>query len=600
MKILVGLLCFCLLLSHTTIAWAYDERSHGQTVRDAFRYIIEIGDQPQFRYPDGHSNKTDLESLQEMFLGRVPRRPDSSALLPARDTLAKASQATDYDTDLVLQGRSYMRFFEGHRLGPISFTTFGHFVNVATAGTFWAPDGYHFPWIGKNPRCSVPTPNIDHHVNSLINLAPARVETVKSRAFRAYKLSSRADVKDHFEKLDLNEVVFWPISLIAEHHFAAFLQSPARGHVPTTPWHLGPALHAVEDATVPYHAIGVSGCGHVKYETLIEDTYGNGVDWYDPTKVKTLLLTKPFLRMDRSISELITELAKEASNHCGLKPDGWECKIWDDQSIARETINLAVAANIVVLRKAAFEWNRTRPSGSRSLIPPVIGSFAEWVFSPAKAHAQNEADRRATTLLRSGRPASGNPSFLEESGLAGRGLTSIFEVEPEIGELTGPREALGPARDLLQGSLLQVRDRIGELSLRKTSAGRALDLCDSEVNRVGDFFARNRAVTWNPGRLGFVKEVIPGFPPLMSAGPRFRNPTEGELRQPESLFRYRRQRESFDQALTILDTFRLRAALEGSLRKLPPGDELAEAQRAGARLRQYHFDLLRQAESTTP
>ena len=68
----------------------------------------------------------------------------------------------------------------------------------------------------------------------------------------------------------LSTVQFWPLTPLGAHYYRAFTSTPkSSAGAPLVLGALGPVRHAAADSTVPFHATGISGCGHVEYESYV-------------------------------------------------------------------------------------------------------------------------------------------------------------------------------------------------------------------------------------------------------------------------------------------------------------------------------------------
>jgi hypothetical protein len=59
--------------------------------------------------------------------------------------------------------------------------------------------------------------------------------------------------------------VFMPVDNMARYWYSEFLETK-------NPNHLGPVMHAIQDASVPHHAAGYNGNWHTKYEGILEES----------------------------------------------------------------------------------------------------------------------------------------------------------------------------------------------------------------------------------------------------------------------------------------------------------------------------------------
>src|SRR5436309_8719536 len=105
----------------------------------------------------------------------------------------------------------------------------------------------------------------------------ARLATGISPPYRNYRLPLRISDEEYERAMSgqpLKAVQFWPLTHLAEHYYRAFRSTPKSPvGTPLMLGALGPVLHAAGDSTVPFHATGISGCGHVEFESFVESFY---------------------------------------------------------------------------------------------------------------------------------------------------------------------------------------------------------------------------------------------------------------------------------------------------------------------------------------
>ena len=104
--------------------------------------------------------------------------------------------------------------------------------------------------------------------------------------------------------------VFMPVDNLGRYWYERYM-------ITNDPVDLGPALHAVQDATIPHHASGYTGNYHMYYENELEkyaDKICRGADF----KAETLKYYNLWLKQTGSVSSLVYE--KDMSKTPGL---GW-------------------------------------------------------------------------------------------------------------------------------------------------------------------------------------------------------------------------------------------------------------------------------------
>src|SRR5262249_8225914 len=365
---------------------AYGDTAHRNVVRDAFEFIIANKNDSKTKYADGSTPKSDYDLLITILSGNS-RSVTDDVLRKIATQLGEESVNTDRLEDVTLKiptGFLQYTYVERTYIYGVYFTLFSHFINVRMPANLWEHDGYSFRWARQNSKC--PGNGDDTLVNIVVPESNAKVDTDKTQLYSQYrdplKQNMAKEYENQFFKLKIDDVYFWPISHLAKYWFESFLNSPKDlAGTPLKLNHIAPVLHAVADATVPYHAVGLSGCGHGKYETKVDGLYNGRNSLYDPSRVKNFLVDKKFgLNRSNSIIDIVTKDAVHAADpklcECTIKTCKCPMLISTDaeaNAAAKELVNLAIASSVLVLRKGLTEWSKldTQTAGA----PPTPGTF---------------------------------------------------------------------------------------------------------------------------------------------------------------------------------------------------------------------------------
>jgi hypothetical protein len=270
--------------------------------------------------------------------------------------LGKNAKLTDSMLDIKLHSGSDKD--SGPQKLGISYTMFSHFLNVHGESTMWPDAGYHHGWVEQtkeNDACK----NFyyrDLFANLFIAHGgykydyPGSAATMKYRSPRQGDLTMD-DYRTHFAQ-DIKNIHFWPITHLADHYYQRFRNSKrtSKGLPEQLPI-LGHVVHTVADTTVPFHAVGLSGCGHSEYERMVDGLVESKQRPYDGLKVKTNLKTIPYLSNQTSLTDLLKSNASTAAEYCQCDSTSCSCGIVNDERAARQLYNLAVASTVTIIRK---------------------------------------------------------------------------------------------------------------------------------------------------------------------------------------------------------------------------------------------------------
>lgn len=370
----MGTFVLCVLTGSPAVA--YNDPTHRQIVLDAFEYIIMKANSAN-PYGDGSTGKGDYELVRSVL---APSESNPAAaqsrVWAVADEIAKYATMTDRQPDVVLD---FGVFGQKPSIKPwlkdrYFFTMFSHFLNVHRPGSLWDDAGYHYLWVETNQRC-VNQSFEDLFGNFFVEYGRSRVVTNASLAMMNFKGQLKSGVDDqryerHFTN-PIRFVEFWPVTNVAKHWLDAFVQSgKSKDGAPYNLQFLAHVLHAVADSTVPYHATGISGCGHRAYEDAVDVLYKSQKKaLFDPKLVSDYLAYASHLRNTSDVGHTIRGNSREAADRSFCTCDGQTCDcaeaLKSPEQTAKTLVNLAVASTVVTIRAALREWKAAgaTPSG---------------------------------------------------------------------------------------------------------------------------------------------------------------------------------------------------------------------------------------------
>ncbi|MBO4291042.1 MAG: hypothetical protein J5898_03965 [Lachnospiraceae bacterium] len=159
--------------------------------------------------------------------------------------------------------------------------------------------------------------------------------------------------------------VFMPVDNLGRYWYERYMLS-------NEPADLGPALHAVQDATIPHHATGYMGNYHVYYESELEK-YADKICKSANFKEETLKYYNLWMKQSGSVSSLIYEKDRNKTPGSGWRIDylitwlafkayyayenvyqGFKNKAFNEGS-AKDLLAMACAMSMVTIQKAKKE-----------------------------------------------------------------------------------------------------------------------------------------------------------------------------------------------------------------------------------------------------
>jgi len=574
------------LIAIPSSPFAYEVTTHYQTVIDAFNYIIESAGGPQTRYIDGWTPQKDYRLLSVLTGTSKSSLEDIRATaLAAGKLLAQVSESTDSFTDVAIDIGLPL-------IGNIHSiaTTFSHFVNIRTPGFLWPTDGYYFHWVKGNKECEARIA-VDHLANLIMRYPWANVDTFNSLPYSRYRgqLSAPAEYyRRNFQEV-IGNVRFWPAYNMAEYWFTEFLRAGEMNGRPSDLQHLGFVLHIAEDMTVPYHAIGMSGCGHSEYEIFVETLYGKNRALYDPRLVQNHLKTHKFLDSAKSVREIILGIAKYAGSDKFCKCVGIYCdcplqRVHEVREAARDLINLAIAANVVLVRKGLSEWQKMHKH--------YQGALLEYGLIQLVAERQDKPPKVSPELIDKFRRQEENKSIKDLKAEEGQRLppktereepktrkpiddltTQIVRTPTSLKGITGPTSSVQVVSAEVSAIMDNFKQAVAAFTVGNISEDNLRATMKQRVSDIQTIFEKHETVAWLPHIEEETTVIWPGLPPVLKKKlVEFRLPTDDEIGDDRKWSRYVEERSSYIYANELVESFVTRSALE-VMRKREPREE---------------------------
>ncbi len=372
----VGTLVFC------PCVFSYGDWTHATIVWNAMHYMYDGEAGAGYEYPDGWSQEWD-RYVAFWWSGRLGTS-DAEILARFKDVrnlLAKECVDVDYYLDLALYTNSetcaaYFGVDTKYHIEDDGetryFTSLSHFMNAQHGEGYWDTNGYYYHTSNQSGK--------DKKAMASFWVTLCDVEIDNSPGYSpAYWWYSDPDRKVSFAvyqenaEKEIQHTRFMPIDNMARRGYDWFVH-----HVYGYPHRdealrlLGRVFHAVQDATVPHHVLGLMGEGHGEYEDYVSVQYVGdyaGITkpgFYNPALVREHLNDRDFLRTDQdfTVNQIVTELARYVKDR---EIDKWNNVEYEDGKTVfhpgtnsfnrvRELVHLAIAANVVILRKAYVEW----------------------------------------------------------------------------------------------------------------------------------------------------------------------------------------------------------------------------------------------------
>jgi hypothetical protein len=546
------------------MANAYDSGTHAGLVREAFEYIITSARDTD-PYADGSTGKTDYELVRRALTPSARSDTEVNAELGRRglsspdygpvELVALASANTDNVDDVFAddgsgKARSHLKI-PGYAI--VYLTMVSHFMNLYDTTSLFDIAGYSFAWNTNRTQCPQGFTEKDYWANALFSwYGDAMLMTGISPPYRNYRAPLRQSASNQeYERAmqgqPLKAIQFWPLTHLAEHHYREFVSTP-KSHkgTPRVLGSLGAVLHATGDSTVPFHATGISGCGHMEYESFVEGSYdpkqrmGKLVVMEDVKK----LLTAPrmgaiqtHLMKSFTVTRILEGNAAVASQLCRC-PGPCECPVASLPTAiraekARELVNLAVASTVVIIRKALSEW--TERTAKAVVAAKVPNTDAPVVMPP---------------------PSQRYESF-NHMPVIERSVLVMTPLEPLVIQK-------------LELPLTRVKRLVEGLSDGELGQDRFRPQFEQATGILSRTFAENSEILLKEPS-GLPEFRIPGLPPILPEPVRFRVPTAKERESDEEWSVYTALSARFYSAVLLYGSS-IRLAWLSALRREISGD----------------------------
>ena len=388
-------LCIALaiLLFISTPCYPYEPETHAEIAKAAFKYMYKrlAEDRPGTIYHYlGDKQMTSAQDYEIALKWMGVKPGDTQHTIQDRYAvalkhLADAASAPDFYRDIYFR---YKKWFLWpflpdctNEIDNRNYTSLSHFLLMHQAqADIWQIPGYTYELSNRD--------GLDKTAFQFFaTLGGVEVATNCQYPSHYYPHDPNLLVKDKdlYEanwKRALKDVRFPPATSMAWHHYNHFLDSAPSGIAPSDTGirQLGPVLHAVHDVTVPHHVIGVLGYGHEDYEILVKQSISDIIDFKRVRNFLTVMDSHQGRGWDTIHSALKEQDLRLILEHLGeyvlfyeeFPPSGGRSRYdtvshkynpeldnyTDNIERARELVNLAIAANVVILRKAIHEWPR--------------------------------------------------------------------------------------------------------------------------------------------------------------------------------------------------------------------------------------------------
>jgi len=549
-------------IAASTPASAFNDETHEFFTAKALAFMLEPTPQSAMVYSGGWSARKDSD-----LATRLKRSLPES----------KLKEIITYTADVDWLADVTFRLFENSwtdatrvpRSSPrkLAFTVFSHFLNVHRLGDLWNTNGYYYPWVALDEHCKALSQS--NLANALIRYAHTTVVTDKTLPFVQYKsglAGSPGDYAGNFAK-EISEIRFWPATAMITHWYDQLLSSPiTETRLPLRLHFLGAIAHIMQDMSVPFHAVGISGCGHDEFEAWFEAKIkANDIrDLYDPTIVRKHLRGS-FLDHRQPIAKLALQVAGIASRHCRSTfsresgESATTCRHLVepavDRVIARDTFNLAIAGTVVAIRKAIDEWKSTVDAaglGAQGTLSRPTLDAGRALQPTGSAASTPSPEPHGSTTVTSPAPLARSYRILDFSNpaqvadlLLGRHASSSSDIRDSVGR--AQQEVLS----FLDGHTSQT-----DFERQLQDAGRRL--------------AESAAFEQEPTPED-VSAIYPDSPPVFTDRVySFRLPTLGETNNPHRWRTYLDERRKYTEAASLLHAAVTKSYLESRVESAQP------------------------------
>jgi hypothetical protein len=347
----------------------YNPITHRQIVEDAIDFV----DLPGLSRDGTVGVIQALTGLTEDDINNIARERLTAIL-------GQSAFETDYKDDLFFRYTKWYGWlfavfmdldecFSRHK--ELSFTSMQHFMVIPQQpGRIWQIDGYSYEYTDRDRD------DLDYLAFSSFVVDWSGVKLDTETCQRELPPWWRPDVYhpgnyENNTQQFLKHVTFPPASNMATYFYDKFLQDIGINGKPTSQAlnYLGRVMHLIQDMTVPHHVIGTLGQNHQGYEKKVDALYAMRLaPLRDNRLIEQTIKSVPCLNSDCTITQMLNEVAEYTrraevnAGHLSIVDGRYTLEHGSDEDTLqriRELVNLAIAANVALVRKAAKDWSMT-------------------------------------------------------------------------------------------------------------------------------------------------------------------------------------------------------------------------------------------------
>jgi len=377
------LIVSCLVFASVPLsAGAYTQETHGRLIEEAFHFMGQHTD-----------NYRDILELWPSTMHRDVR---------LSDRLVSGANAADTRADLYYRRTSRFGRIMGFFLGidecfqylevPFGykghFTAMQHFLVLPRGpGKIWRYDGYAYQTSDKkgDDFLAFGFPLV-YYSHAKIDIKQCGGGGIPSWFERGVKPVRLPQLRKNLEQ-ELPYVIYPPATSLAEYDYDEFLKDIApdfpRPGIPGLE-SLARVLHLAQDMTVPHHVVGVLGSGHTRYEGAVEGWLNTRRhELVDDVRIRHFLEEGRCLQLQCQLTDIFMALAdytiqfERREGRVDKNNVYMLSNITTDNAFrrAQELVNLAIAANVAILKAAWKDWAGKHPLQAQLLT--VTGKGAE-------------------------------------------------------------------------------------------------------------------------------------------------------------------------------------------------------------------------------
>lgn len=374
----ICLISFC--IGGVSPATGYNPITHRQIVTDAVDFVVSQSEMQDFA----------IQSLTDPNVDDVGKKNEERLL----GILGQSAFEADYKDDVFFRyTKWYGRLFAFvkdldecfSRHGDLSFTSMQHFMVIPQQpGRIWQIDGYSYEYTDRDRD------DLDYLAFSsfVVDWSGVKLDTeICQRELPPWWSTGVYQPGNYQNNMGqyLKYVVFPPASNMANYFYDKFMHDVGVNGKPSSQAlnYLGRVMHLIQDMTVPHHVIGTLGQKHQEYEKNVDAWYVMGLaPLRDDGLIQKQLKEVPCLNTDCTMTQMLNEVAEYtrraeiSAGHLNITNGRYAIGVSDDEAELHRTtelVNLAIAANVAILKKAAKDWSATHASASKSQSNPQSG-----------------------------------------------------------------------------------------------------------------------------------------------------------------------------------------------------------------------------------